>query len=82
MANAPDTHYAARFLDCIIPLHFITKVNEYNSVFGQQQLENIYYTMTLIQKKTKYDKIETLIRNNIQKCQNWCTKHNVAFNSL
>ena len=32
--------------------------------------------------KTKYDKIETLIRNNIQKCQNWCTKHNVAFNTL
>lgn len=82
MANAPYTHYAARFLDCIIPLHFMTKVNEYNSVFGQQQLENIYYTMTLIQKKTKYDKIETLIRNNIQKCQNWCTKHNVTFNSL
>lgn len=82
MSAAPDTHNASRFLNCKLPLHFLTKVNEYNSVFGQQQLENIYYTVTLIKKKTKYDKIETIIRNNIQKCQNWCTKHNIPHHLL
>lgn len=82
MVSGPDTQNAYRFLNCIIPLHFLTKINEYNSIFGQQQLENMYYTVNLIQKKTKYDKIETIIRSNIQKCQNWCIKHNVTFNSL
>ena len=82
MVNVQENRYVSRFLNCHIPIYFLTKVNDYNSVFGQQQLENIYYTITLIEKKTKYDKIDTLIRNNIQKCQIWCTKNNVSFNQM
>jgi 23S rRNA U2552 (ribose-2'-O)-methylase RlmE/FtsJ len=82
MVNTSDTENVHRFLSCSIPLHFITKLNEYNSVFGQQQLENIYHTMTLIEKNTKSDKVDTLIRTNIQKCQHWCAKHNVIVNAV
>jgi 23S rRNA U2552 (ribose-2'-O)-methylase RlmE/FtsJ len=82
MVNAPADTHVSRFLNFRIPLYFLTKVDEYNAVFGQQQIENIYYTITLIDNKHKYDKIETLIRNNVLKCQFWCTKNKVTCNQI
>jgi FtsJ-like methyltransferase len=32
----------------IIPCLFLTKLEEYNAIFGQQQIENIHYTIQLI----------------------------------
>ena len=82
MTTASSSNYSSRFLNCKIPTHFTCKINEYNAVYGQQQLENIYCTITLIDNKKKNDKIETLVRNNVQKCQTWCTKNKVTFNQL
>ena len=82
MINTPTSAYVSRFLNLRVPLYFLTKVDEYNAVFGQQQIENIYYTITLIDNKHKHDKIESLIRNNVLKCQFWCTKNKVSFNQI
>ena len=82
MVNAQESTHISRFLNCRIPLYFLTKVDEYNAVFGQQQIENIYYTITLIDNKHKHDKIEALIRNNVLKCQFWCSKNKVTFNQI
>ena len=82
MVNAQESTHVSRFLNCRIPLYFLTKVDEYNAVFGQQQIENIYYTITLIDNKHKHDKIEALIRNNVLKCQFWCSKNKVTFNQI
>lgn len=68
-----------RFLKINVPLFFSSRVEEYNSVFGQQQIDNIHYTLTLIEKKTKSDKIDNLIKNNILKCIQWCTHYNVPY---
>ena len=43
-------------------------MEEYNAVFGQQQLENIHYTISLIESKHKHDKLEQLVKTNISKC--------------
>ena len=60
-----------RFLKINIPLFFSSKIEEYNVIFGQQQIDNIHYTLSLIEKKTKSDKIDNLIKNNILKCVQW-----------
>jgi len=72
-----DSVNVFRFLKNPIPLYFSIKVEEYNSIFGQQQIDNICYTISLIETKNKTDKIDTLIKNNIQKSINWCSKHQI-----
>lgn len=71
-----------RFLIAPIPYFFLIKLEEYNAILGQQQIENIHYTISLIENKYKQEKIDNLIKNNVQKCIQWCTKHNVAFHQL
>ena len=65
-----------------IPEYFVNKVEEMNSTFGQQQIETISNTMKLIENKQKSDKIEKLMKNNIQKCIHWCTKHHIPYNNI
>lgn len=68
-----------RLLNTNIPIHFINKIEESNTILGQQQIENISLTLNLI-KNPRVEKIETMRRNNIQKCITWCQKHNLPFN--
>lgn len=70
----------SRFINIKIPCLFITKIEEYNAIFGQQQIENIYHTLLLIENKNKNEKIDMLIKSNIQKCIHWCIKYNVSYN--
>ena len=71
-----------RFLNIPISNYFLTKLEEYNSIFGQQQIENIYYTISLIETKNKAEKIDMLIKTNIQKCIQWCLKYDVPHNTI
>jgi 23S rRNA U2552 (ribose-2'-O)-methylase RlmE/FtsJ len=69
--------------DFDLPYIFTNKIEEYNSIFGQQQIENISATINLIENNThtnKYDKLETMKKNNIQKCISWCQKYNIPYN--
>lgn len=65
-----------------IPEYFVNKIEEMNSTFGQQQIETINNTMKLIENKQKSDKTENLVKNNIQKCIHWCTKHHIPYNNI
>lgn len=76
------TEYIHRFLNIPLSNYFSTKLEEYNSIFGQQQIENIYYTISLIETKNKTEKIEHLLRNNIHKCISWCMKMGVPYNQI
>jgi 23S rRNA U2552 (ribose-2'-O)-methylase RlmE/FtsJ len=71
--------YIHRFISIPTPINFTTRLEEYNAIFGQQQIENIYFTISLIKNKNKQDKIDHLIKSNIQKCINWCIKYNVPY---
>jgi len=71
--------YIHRFLSIPISRWFYMKLEEYNSIFGQQQIENIHYTISLIENKHKQEKIDNLIKINVQKCIQWCIKHKVAY---
>jgi len=77
----PEKHIH-RFLDIPLSYYFISKLEEYNSILGQQQIENIHFTTSLIEIKQKQEKIDGLIRTNIQKCLQWCKKNNVDANTF
>jgi len=83
MINLPQHSFISRLLpNYQIPYYFLTKIEEYNSIFGQQQIENIHYTLSLMDSKPKPEKIETIIKANVQKCMYWCIKHNIQYNIL
>ena len=75
---------AFRFLNRELPLVFLSRVEEYNAIFGQQQIENIYYTLSLMDnyRLKQQDKVDALIKTNVQKCVQWCMKFGVAHHVL
>jgi 23S rRNA U2552 (ribose-2'-O)-methylase RlmE/FtsJ len=80
MIAVDDSAYIHRFLNLPISCYFLTKLEEYNAIFGQQQIENIHYTISFIDNRHKQDKIDTLIKNNVEKCTQWCVKNNIPYN--
>jgi hypothetical protein len=50
-------------------------------MFGEQQLENINLTLSLIENfKGKKEKIEQLKKTNLNKCIQWCENNNIPYN--
>jgi 23S rRNA U2552 (ribose-2'-O)-methylase RlmE/FtsJ len=74
--------YIHRFINIPLSYCFTSKLEEYNAIIGQQQIENIHYTISLIENKHKQEKIDNLIRVNIQKCIQWCTKYNISYHPI
>ena len=74
--------YIHRFLTIPTPICFINKVEEYNAILGQQQIENIHHTIILIDNHQSQDKINTLMTTNIQKSIQWCIKHEIPYNNI
>lgn len=72
--------YISSILDSPIDYYYLNKLEEYNAIFGQQQIENINATLNLICFKNKNDKLDTFKKNNVQKCIQWCEKHNIIHN--
>lgn len=83
MTNMNDKQVVSLF-NFDLPYIFVNKVEELNAIFGQQQIENIVNTLNLIDSTsyTKYDKVETMKKMNIQKCITWCQKYNLAYNKF
>jgi 23S rRNA U2552 (ribose-2'-O)-methylase RlmE/FtsJ len=77
-----DESYIWRILDCDIPRYFTKHIEDVNAIFGQQQIENIHYTISLIDKQPKQDKLDQLVKQNITKCVNWCLDHSISYNNL
>jgi len=67
-----------RFLNIDIPYLYINKLEDINASIGQQQLENILATLCLLDNN-KQDKLDTIKKNNIQKCIIWCDKYNLPY---
>lgn len=80
MIASDSNAHINRFLNIPLSYYFISKLEEYNSILGQQQIENIHYTISLIEIKQKQEKIDGLVKVNIQKCIQWCKKNTVEAN--
>ena len=77
-----ECSYITQFLDINLPNIFVSKIEEINSILGQQQLEYILTTLQLLESNTNSDKLEQLKQNNIQKCTTWCTKFNIPYHKI
>ncbi len=67
-----------RFLKSPPPYYFVVRLEECNAILGQQQLESISSTLSLIEN-SRNDKIENMKKNNIQKCIHWCQKNRLPY---
>jgi hypothetical protein len=70
------------FLKNEVPSYFLNKIEESNAVIGQQQLESYDQIINIFKNKNKEDKIESLKRNHIQKCIQWCEKNQIPHNKF
>lgn len=77
-----DEMNPARFLNIPISNIFLKKIEDYNAILGQKQIQNIHFTLSFIENKPKFDKIEQIIHTNIEKCMDWCSKYNIPYNIL
>lgn len=73
-----STSNISSIMDIEVPYIFTNKVEEYNAIFGQQQIENIHLTLQLI-INNKRDKLEMMKKTHIQKCIEWCQKYNIPY---
>ena len=80
--NLKEKEYINSFFDLKLSNYFIKKIEEYNSIFGQQQIETINNTLNLIHNSNNSEKIDQLIKNNIQRSISWCEKYNVPHNVI
>lgn len=61
---------------------FISKIQDINIILGNKQIKNILTTLKLIDNnEKKSEKIKLYKNENIQKCVNWCIKHNIPYNN-
>jgi hypothetical protein len=64
--NLNNSINISSIMDIEVPYIFVNKVEEYNAIFGQQQIENIHLTLQLI-INNKRDKLEMMKKTHIQK---------------
>jgi len=65
-----------------LPYYFLNKVEESNIIIGHLQLEQYDQLINLFKNKNRDDRIESLKKNNIQKCIQWCEKHKIPYNKF
>ena len=76
-----NTYHIESIINIPIQYYYINQLSEYNAIFGQQQMENIMKTMTLIERNNFHrDYILQGKNSNIQKCIQWCIKNNIPYN--
>ena len=71
--RTPPTH---------VPCYFKNKLDELNVIIGQYQLDAMDLAVSLFKNKNKYDKIETIKKNNIVKSVAWCEKYKIPYNKF
>jgi len=71
-----------RFLNIPLSNMFIKKIEDYNAIFGQKQIQNIHFTLSFIENKPKFDKLDNLLQTNITKCIEWCNRYNLPYNTF
>jgi hypothetical protein len=77
-----NENFLTSILGSDLPYYFLNKIEESNIINGQQQLEHLDQIVNTIKNKNRDDKIETLKKNNIQKCIQWCEKNKIPYNKF
>ncbi len=79
--NFKQTDIIVSVLNIKVPYFYSSKIEEYNAIYGQQQIETISSTLNLMNSDDK-KVIENIKRANLRKCVSWCKKHEIPYNNL
>lgn len=82
LMTSGNMHNVVSLLDTFVPCHFMTKLEEVNVIIGQQQLDGYFQIINILKNKNKEEKFETMKRNNVQKCIQWCEKYHIPYNKF
>lgn len=74
-------HRVVRLFTHEVPYLFANKLEEVNAMFGQQQVENILMTLSLLENP-KPQRLEAIQRRHIGLCHKWCERHRIPTHSL
>ncbi len=67
-------------IDNKLPYYFINKIEDSNVNIGHSQIEQLDLILYMIKNKNRNEKIETIKKNNIIKCVQWCEKYKIPYN--
>ena len=73
-----SSDHVLRLFSSPLPYYFITKVEELNAMLGQQQIESIAATLSLMDT-ARSERLESLRKSNVQKCIGWCQRHRLPY---
>lgn len=64
-----------------LPFHYISKLNEINSILGQQCLEHVNHIINFsnASKSNNQNKPDCVNKKNQYNCDAWCKKHNIMY---
>jgi hypothetical protein len=80
--NTNKNNSSHSFHNIEIPIFFLNKLEEFNIITGQQQLNAYNQIINLVKMKNKEDKIENYKKINVQKCISWCEKYKIPSNKF
>lgn len=75
-----DKYSIKSVINIPIQYYYLMQLTEFNAIFGQQQMENIIKTMSLIEYSNRRDYMIQSKNSNIHKCIQWCIKNGVPYN--
>ena len=64
-------------LNIEIPLIFLDKIKEINSITGQTQIEHIQYVLSYLLDENRNTKVDNIKRSSLLKCIKWCKKNHL-----
>ncbi len=75
-----DKYNIKSVINIPIQYYYLMQLTEFNAIFGQQQIENIIKTMSLIEHSNRRDYMIQSKNSNIHKCIQWCIKNRLPYN--
>jgi cap1 methyltransferase len=64
-------------LNIDIPLIFLDKIKEINSITGQTQIEHIQHVLSYLLDENRKTNVDNIKRSHLLKCIKWCKKHHL-----
>ena len=80
--NKIDDKNTFALINSNTPCHFINKLNDINTIIGQQQLESLHHILNILKSRNKDDKMDLLKKTHIQKSVIWCEKFKLPCNKF
>jgi 23S rRNA U2552 (ribose-2'-O)-methylase RlmE/FtsJ len=78
LEKSPKLFISSLLFNVTIPSSYLNQIREINTIIGQNQLETINSTIMIIEQQSrKKERIYQYVKENINKCIEWCLENNI-----